>query len=106
MPNQSSDNNLTLHGFLNPRHYREHRDGVIQDRRDFYPEPDMSLMVEIDQQNLQDCVGLLLWEGLSPDVFSSTKFSRIILSPEQAVELGLKLQQLGEARLYREAVNT
>lgn len=58
--------------------------------------PDMTLLVEHNQNTLKDGVGLLVWSGTGKYPFESQKFCRIILTPENAMKLGQKLQALGE----------
>lgn len=105
MLKEVTDLSLTLCGFNAPGNLRQHQANPNPDDLQFVPEPDMSIQVEHGtHENLRDCIGLLVWEGVGVDAYLSGRYLRVALSLEDALVLGKKLQALAEIAAYKEAV--
>lgn len=75
----------TIQGFSNP--------GSLRTSREL---PDTTIVVEHDELNLIDCVGLIMWNGNATHPFEAKKFCRVALTSEQALVLGNKLVELAQ----------
>jgi hypothetical protein len=92
MNQNKNSNSLRVQGFSNPGALRKTPEDTLLK----IPFADMTLVIEHDDENLADCVGLLMWQGNSNHPFEAKKFCRMALPPDVAVVLGKKLQELGE----------